>query len=354
MYVTRVVWISGAEERERMEEQKVTAYQEHIERNNERVQKAAEDIADAKQREERAEQGTHFLQQQVADLEERAVEGEQRLVELEAQQRTNREKKNEEEVEDISREFWVVSKEEVQLNKEEILGEGGWGTVYVGIFRKLRVAAKCMHDIIMSDYNRTLFSREMTIAATIRHPNLVQFIGATMEGHPIILTELMTTSLRTVLEKEPFSPVHIKYISLDVARALLYLHLMQPDPIIHRDVSSANVLLNPGPKNSWLAKLSDYGSANFLHQLRTEGPGNPSYAAPEASTPQKQSTKMDVYSYGVLLLEMWSHKFPDKEQFSKIVQGLERGEVREIVGKCLQTEPARRPDVKLILSQLHQ
>ena len=73
---------------------------------------------------------------------------------------------------------------------------------------------------------------------------------------------------------------------------------MQPDPVIHRDISSANVLLNPGPSGSWLAKVSDYGSANYLRQVTTRSPGNPSYAAPEASIPTQQTTKMDCTVMG--------------------------------------------------------
>lgn len=356
---TKYFTCPDAEEDERLEEQKVTAYQEHIERNNERLLKATEDIADAKQREEQAEQGISFLQQQIADLEKRALEGEQRLAELEVllkkteSEERKKGRSEDKEAIDATPEFWVVRKEEVQLNKDEVLGTGGWGTVYVGVFRGLRVATKCMHDLILSDYNRTMFSREMAIAATVRHPNLVQFIGATMEGHPVILTELMATSLRAELERQPLTAILINSISIDIAQALLYLHLMQPDPIIHRDVSSANVLLNPGPDNSWLAKLSDYGSANFLRQLKTEGPGNPSYAAPEANVPLKQSTKMDVYSFGVLLLEMWCCQFPDKEKFAKMMQSLEKESVKDVVSGCLQLDPTKRPDFNHLLLQLH-
>ena len=135
--------------------------------------------------------------------------------------------------------------------------------VLVAEFRSLRCAAKHMHKLIISDYNRHLFVREMNIAARVHHPNLVQFIGATVEREPIILMELMACSLRSILEKKPLNPAQIHTIGLDVARAINYLHLMRPDPVIHRDVSSANVLLNSIPNNQWIAKLSDYGSANF-------------------------------------------------------------------------------------------
>ena len=72
---------------------------------------------------------------------------------------------------------WVVRREEVELT-EEVVGRGGWGEVKVAKFRGIRVAAKVLHNMIISEYNLQLFSREMTIAAKIRHPNLLLFIGA--------------------------------------------------------------------------------------------------------------------------------------------------------------------------------
>ena len=151
------------------------------------------------------------------------------------------------------------------------------------------------------------------MAAQISHPNLLQFIRATLEGELIILTELMPTSLRAVLERarEPLPHQQISTISLDIARALNYLHLMRPTPFIHRDISSANVLLEPQPNDRWKAKVSDYGSFNLLENLRTIGPGSPVYAAPEANIPPLQSPKMGIFSFGVLLVEMCTACFPD-------------------------------------------
>ena len=65
---------------------------------------------------------------------------------------------------------------------EEVLGKGGWGEVRVAKFRGLRVAAKFLHDVILSNYNRRQFVREMTMAAKLRHPHLLIFIGATRGG----------------------------------------------------------------------------------------------------------------------------------------------------------------------------
>ena len=202
---------------------------------------------------------------------------------------------------------WVVERREIQLTDQE-LGRGAWATVSVAIFRGARVAAKCVHNQIVSQHNIQLFKREMDMAARIRHPNLLLFIGATLEGEMVILTELMPTSLRRELQREyQMSPRLTISIGLDVARALNYLHLMRPHPLIHRDISSANILLERLLINGrWRAKVSDYGTVNLQENLATIGPGSPCYAAPEANDPTQQSPKMDIFSFGALLVEMLS------------------------------------------------
>ena len=105
-------------------------------------------------------------------------------------------------------------------------------------------------------------------------------------------------------------------LGTDVACGLNYLHLVRPDPIIHRDVSSANILVERTELGGYRAKVSDYGSANFLSKVTTKGPGNATYAARESMNPRLQSPKMDVYSYGILLLEMATGQFPRPEPTS--------------------------------------
>ena len=121
----------------------------------------------------------------------------------------------------------------------------------------------------------------MNIASKYRHPHLVQFIGATNdEGTSLFVTELMEKTLRTLLEHRQLSETEIALISLDVARTL---HQKKTEPIIHRDVSSANVLLwRQG--DQWRGKVSDYGTANFMQQTMTVAPGAMIYSAPEALT----------------------------------------------------------------------
>ena len=180
---------------------------------------------------------------------------------------------------------WMISRDEIHLT-DKSLGVGGWGKVFLGRFRGCQVAVKQIHELILSPHNRRLFEREMNIAARCRHPCLLQFIGATNdEGSPLFVTELMEISLRGLLERRQLSEAEITAISLDVALALNYLHESKP-PIIHRDVSSANVLLWQRG-DFWRGKVSDYGTANFIQQTMTVAPGAMIYSAPEALTPNQ-------------------------------------------------------------------
>ena len=248
---------------------------------------------------------------------------------------------------------WLIEREEVVMT-EEVLGSGGWGEVKVGIFRGTRVAVKCLHQLIVSEYYLQLFSREMDIASRVRHPNLLQFIGATRVGNPIIVTELMPTSLRKELEKCPMTKPQVIAIGMDITLALNYLHLWKPHPILHRDVSSANVLLEPSARGKWKAKLSDYGSANLQENVHTAGPGSPVYSAPEATTPKLHSPAMDIYSVGVLLVEMATGQFPSSvshgrdAQIRKVMWPL----LKELIYRCTDDDAKSRPTSRVLLEEL--
>ena len=248
---------------------------------------------------------------------------------------------------------WVVRREEIEMS-EEVLGKGGWGEVKVAKFRGLRVAAKCLHEVILSPYNISVFTREMEIAARVRHPNLLQFIGATRVGTPIILSELMPTSLRKELETGPLPYHAVLAISQDIACGLNYLHLFKPDPILHRDVSTANVLLQP-ISGGWRAKVSDYGSANLQPMIgRTVNPGNPVYSAPEAGVPRVHSPAMDVYSYGVVLIEMMICRIPEVAQRQLHINSIRRPTFKALIERCLKENRRERPTMSEIIRDFNE
>jgi serine/threonine protein kinase len=255
---------------------------------------------------------------------------------------------------------WSIDRSEIEITDHQ-LGVGSWATVRIALFRGLKVAAKQMHNIILTPYNNRLFAREMNIAASIRHPNLVQFIGAATEGSPIILTELMETSLRAVLQETDPSKALSKRQELlicgDTAKALNYLHLTKPHAIIHRDVGSANILLERLADEKWRAKLSDYGSVNFMQMVATRAPGCVTYAAPESLNPAMQSPKMDVFSYGVLMIEIFSCQFPAPDHREELIKGLQSNhqyaEVVALINQCISIDPQARPDMIDILAHLN-
>ena len=254
---------------------------------------------------------------------------------------------------DYLKSSWRIQSKEIQVIEGKPLGVGGWGEVRVAMFRGVKVAAKFIHEAIISPHNIDLFIREMNIAACVRHPNLLLFIGASLEENkPVIITELMQANLQSIIRT--LSQDHVITTGTDVACALNYLHLLKPDPIIHRDVSSANVLVEPIGSGNWRAKVSDYGSANFVSMVTTTGPGNASYAAPESSNPKLQSPKMDVYSYGILLLEMATGQFPDPKLQATRLKTLLWQEMAVLIRRCISEDPASRIDMKDVLLLLPQ
>ena len=329
--------------REREYQEKVRDYQQ-LQRQLQQEQQQGQERE--RQLQEAAREREQNLQQQLQQAQQESQERERRL----QQQLRERDRQERES-------SWVVHRNDVIMT-DKVVGRGGWGEVRVAHFHGLDVAAKVLHDTIISDYNVSLFAREMNIASKIRHPNLLQFIGATTEGNPMILTELMPTSLRKELESGGLAYPAILGISVDVACALNYLHLFKPHPILHRDVSSANVLLQPmlgcngGP---WRAKVSDYGSANLQHLiLRSVNPGGPLYAAPEAGNPREHSPAMDVFSYGVLLIEMISRRIPLPGEREGLINDIRRASFKSFVQRCLIVEYKQRPTMADIITELNE
>ena len=257
---------------------------------------------------------------------------------------------------------WKVSRNKVELGS--VLGGGGWGVVYEG---KLQVAVKHFYPNIMSKQNLVRLKREMRMLALIRHPNLLQFIAAVFdenEDHerrpPYIITELLDTSLRSAYEKVLVPSHSLLSIFIDTARALDYLH-RRHEAIIHRDVSSANVLLKRQQNGKWIAKLSDLGSANLAKEAYTMNEGARVYCAPEAFTLDTSARsagtltpKVDVYSYGIMLCEVATSTFPDEGKFASLLSRIqyEWPQLHQLVVACTNQNPEQRPTMASVLALL--
>ena len=149
----------------------------------------------------------------------------------------------------------------------------------------------------------------------LRHPNIVQFLGlctdSTESPFPGLVMERLRCSLDDVLTKYPPTeqviPLGVKCSVLqDVARGLLFLHSHSP-PIVHRDLSARNVLLNSAME----AKLADFGVARIIDaSSMTSNPGTALYMPPEAMESKSYSTSLDVFSFGHLMLFTLTQEFP--------------------------------------------
>ena len=257
-------------------------------------------------------------------------------------------------LEDTVEGLWAISRDEIILSNN-MLGTGGWGYVTEATYRGRRVAAKCLHRAIVSPHNQEVFTKEMKISARCRHRNLVEFIGAVPDHPAIIVIELMDCTLRTALTDRRATPNHIHPISMDVAQGLLYLHNIQPHPLIHRDVSAPNVLLKAA-SNGWIAKLSDLGSAQFANLAQTLAPGCVLYSAPEVQqreTAHQQTIKIDVFSYGVLLIEMLTREMPEGS-IEALVRSVQSRWPRfvPLITSCTVTDPNQRPSMRQVIDQL--
>ncbi|KAL5509597.1 hypothetical protein EMCRGX_G004991 [Ephydatia muelleri] len=348
------VQVQNADERaRRAEERASTAEKEHLETKQQRdamQQQMRLQVQRADERARRAEERASTAEKEHLETKQQR-DAMQQQMRLQVQLADERAARADQQIPDCMKSSWRVERDEIEETGEEPLGVGGWGEVRVATFRGAKVAAKFIHSAIISPHNINLFLREMQMAASVRHPNLLLFIGASLDDNkPVILTELMPTNLRSIIVALPRD--HVITIGIDVARGLNYLHLMRPDPIIHRDVSSANVLLEPIGSGNWKAKVSDYGSANFLSKVITMGPGNASYAAPESFNPKLQSPKMDVYSYGILLLEMATGQFPDHKLQAMQLDTLPWQEMAMMIRRCICDDPASRPTMKDLLPDL--
>ena len=258
-------------------------------------------------------------------------------------------------------EMWELPREEVHIS-QTLLGTGGWGYVARGTFRGQTVAVKCLHRAILSPENEGRLRREISIMSQVRHPNLLLLIGAVLTAEregPLIVTELLDTSLRSAYEGGSLEERSKVPVLRDVASALTYLHSHRT-PILHRDVSSANVLLEAiRHDREWKAKLSDFGSANLSHLASTPFEGAAVYAAPEVSTEDRsrQTAKIDVYSFGVLVCEVCLCRFPpERRQFPSMLSEVRRTapNLFPLSRDCTSRARQDRPTMREVLQRIDQ
>ena len=212
----------------------------------------------------------------------------------------------------------------VELLKTESLGIGSYGAVCKAMCDDLPCAAKILHPALFqftapgTTSVMRKFEQECRLLSAIKHPHIVQYLGTYHDPEsrlPVLLMELMDESLTRFLERsqEPL-PYHTEVnFCHDIALALSYLHC---NGIVHRDLSSNNVLLIAGSR----AKVTDFGMVKLYDVNHSTAhltpltlcPGTMGYMSPEALRDRPVYTdKLDSFSLGVLCVQIMTRQFPD-------------------------------------------
>eukprot|EP01135_Chromosphaera_perkinsii_P005347 Nk52_evm28s343 gene=Nk52_evmTU28s343 len=263
-----------------------------------------------------------------------------------------------------------IDVEDVKFSKQSVIGEGAFGKVFQGNYQGTDVAVKEWKGPI-SKTEKKYFIAEMKTLYQLRHPNIILFLGAcTNRESPLMVLELMSSgSLYNYLHHLNGLVDHIMYfkIAKDIALGMNFLHKLRP-PVIHYDLKSLNILID----NYGNAKISDLGIARLksetaMKRKKVRQIGTPAWMAPElleVDESNPATTKVDVYSYGVILWEILTRKQPYKSLtaaaiVSKVKQGHRPSippdcpaELNSLIKACWEQAPEKRPTFENILSML--
>ena len=220
------------------------------------------------------------------------------------------------------------------------LGVGSYGEVHLIKWHKREYAAKILHRLLLDPNDPGMesyiekFKAECERLKSLSHDCVVKYVDTIIHPRtksPVLIMELCGESLTAFLENYPTKPLpyHVELnISIDVARALEYLHA---NSVIHRDLSSNNVLMVAGNR----VKVSDFGMSKLdainPNRSLTVCPGNSQYMSPQTfSNPPRYTAKLDIFSFGVLSLQIVTREEPSPTDRHQPITDQRPGVCREV------------------------
>ncbi|KAJ8755172.1 hypothetical protein K2173_018970 [Erythroxylum novogranatense] len=262
---------------------------------------------------------------------------------------------------------------ELQVRKSDGIAKGSY---QVAKWNGTKVSVKILDKDSYSDVESiNAFKHELTLLEKVRHPNVVQFVGAVTQNVPmmIVVEYHSKGDLSSYLQKKGrLSPSKSLRFALDIARGMNYLHECKPDPVIHCDLKPKNILLDSGGQ----LKVSGFGLIS-MSQISPDKarlvPGTsicPSniYVAPEIFKDEIFDRSVDTYSFGVILYEMLegvqpfhpkSHEevvrmmcLEKKRPPFKVKLRSYPPDLRELIDECWHPEPVGRPTFSEIIVRL--
>ncbi|XP_022131589.1 U-box domain-containing protein 35-like isoform X2 [Momordica charantia] len=291
-----------------------------------------------------------------------AAEAAKRIAELEAQKRINAELKAFKEAEEKKKALDALAHTDVRYRKysiEEIeaateffseslkIGEGGYGPVYKGYLDHTPVAIKVLRPDAAQ--GRSQFQQEVEVLSCIRHPNMVLLLGACPEYGCLVYEFMANGSLDDCLfhRRENLKPLswQLRFkIAAEIGTSLLFLHQTKPEPLVHRDLKPANILLD----RNFVSKISDVGLARLVPpsvadsvtQYRmTSTAGTFCYIDPEYQQTGMLGVKSDIYSLGIMFLQLITAK-PPMGLTHHVERAIEKGKFSELLDQSVTDWPA--------------
>ena len=263
-----------------------------------------------------------------------------------------------------------------EIRRERPIGKGGMGELFLGEWQGKQIAIKKIKlDYIKNNILSNKFINEINIIASMRHPNILLFMGVTIDNdtYYMITEYLPSGSLHEYLHEskknraKPLTDKQKIKIALQIAIAVQYIHSRQ---ILHCDLKSANILID----KNFNIKLIDFGLSYFMSEAPNGYIGTARWMAPEILNGKKYSIYSDIFSYGMILIELLTEKVPyydvfnydiDKEKLRKYVnKKIDKKEkfinipktgniiLRLIAEKCLEAIPENRMSLNQIIKYL--
>ncbi|XP_024179662.2 U-box domain-containing protein 34 [Rosa chinensis] len=282
--------------------------------------------------------------QRVAKLEAQRA----RIAEMEALKQSEAKKVSEAMTYDLRYRKYTIEELEAATNgfsQACKIGEGGYGPVYLGEIDHTRVAIKVLRPDAAQ--GRLQFQKEVEILSCIRHPNMVLLLGACPEYGCLVYEYMANGSLEDCLFRrcnKQVIPWQLRFrIAADICTGLLFLHQTKPEPLVHRDLKPGNILLD----HNYVGKISDVGLARLVPQsgsdsvtqyCMTATAGTFCYIDPEYQQTGMLVTKSDVYSLGVILLQLITAN-PPMGLTLQVEKAIEMGNFAQILDPAVPDWP---------------